>query len=377
MLTDLLDCCSNYRISPVQPEMEFSLQPISVPTPTISSNHTHSGSRDGASMATPPSQSSVQDGYSALPSESLSLYQENQLLHRHGDSASPEPTADSAVQSPPLQFELHDAYLHPSRPSHSPSPAYAIQPKPASMFPLLSPIYSEGSPSLTEDGEWTTQSHSHADLHKVGVQHLGEEPSLTGMGLRLMEEEEELGAVGAGGSDDIIMLAELGNNINLSSNGISDQPHRTCQQNLQLEVHTENSNNSVTVSSDVDAESRQEWAGSDGIALTEVKSTDTLANRHQREERWLVDEQEFPLSDESSSVNPFKEELSPPPTTGVHEQSPTNDGYVNRGLATPHMLSSVWEAELEETQITGQASQRQAMADSSGRTSHFLEDFID
>ena len=186
-----------------------------------------------------------------------------------------------------------------------------------------------------------TQSHSHADLHKE------HEPRPSGVSLQLAAEEEELGAVGGGATADVILLTDL------SSNGIDRHGNSEPISPKKLPV-------------------------SDVLATPPMHRT-VFEEAEQPEQQEMVhNEQELPLSDEvneESSMNPFKEGVAPP--VGIHQHFPNGSGYMKLGLATPHMISSGWNAEREETQVNYTTQTRELERESPGKDTQFLEDFID
>ena len=349
--------------------MELSLQTISVPAPSFTSNHTV------PRETTPLSQNLLEETYSTLPSDSLSTYQENVFLQQQQqlprDSISFEPPA-AQVQSPPLQFDLHDAFLQQPRTSYPSSAACPIQMKPASLFPRLSPIYSEGSPAAISeaDRDWMTQSHTHAGLHRVD----NNEISSAGVHLHIQEEEEELAAVGGGSGTEMILLGELGSG-KLSSNSDS---HQGCTQSARLPDSI--ALVAPTHQSETELTNTTQCPSVERVSSVEELQAMPLARHEQGRSHWVSDnDQGFFPSDETSKdtiVNPFKEEQGLPLGVGhYHHPFPMSSRYTKSALATPHMLRSAWEAELEETQVTYQT--QKAVALSPGRDSHFLEDFID
>ena len=240
------------------------------------------------------------------------------------------------------------------------------------MFPLLSPIYSEGSPAPSEDKEWEVQSHSHADLHKAGTQRVEHELSPAGMGLHVSEDEE--GTVAGGGSGGMIMLEAMENG-KLSTNGVETESHQRHEHHCKEESPSPATMALNTLSSRVGTE----MVETTQFGLERLSEAEGSPVRHSLERMHEVsNEQEFPLIEEQhedSMANPFKEETvpSPGPTVG------TSMDYrsMKTGLATPHMLKSEWEMEEKEAQVTYQPPSTQKHSQSPGRDSQFLEDFID
>lgn len=227
------------------------------------------------------------------------------------------------------------------------------------------------------------QSHSHADLHKVGAQQTEGDLDPTGVCLRVPEEEEELVAVGGGPSGEMILLDELGND-KLSSNGVIPGEY---QHQLEQELHVPDSValESLSAQSETEFADRVERMSDEGPSQAPL----VVHHEHKRLQGDHNSDQGLPPSDEpyadvvnTNGMNPFKEDETPPPEVGIsmsYYPMPTRGGQVKTGLATPHMLRSAWEVELEEvTQVTYQTPVRQSsVAESPGRDSHFLEDFID
>lgn len=384
-------CSSNDRVSHTEPEVELSLQAISVPAPSFPSNHT--SPRETIS----PSQNLMEKTYSTLPSDSLSTYQENDLLQqqpRHSISFEPPSERAAQVQSPPLQFDLHDAFLEQPRTSYSSSAACPIQMKPTSLFSRLSPIYSEGSPAISEaDRDWMTQSHTHAGLHKVGAQQTENEISSAGVHLHIQEEEEELAAVGGEPSTEMMLLGELESG-KLSSNNDSHQEYRQSAglpDSISLvapphQVETELTNSTqcqVERLSSVEElkftpSVRQEQERPHLVGDNNQGFSPSVRQEQERPHLVSDNDQGFSPSDETCKdtiVNPFEEEQGLPIGVGNYHPIPMSSRYMKSALATPHMLRSAWEAELEETQVTYQTQNTVSL--SPGRDSHFLEDFID
>lgn len=341
-----------------------------MPTPSFTSNHTHP-------RETTSSQKMMEETYSTLTSDSLPTLQENDYLQQQPrDSVSSEPPTEpaSGVQSPPLQFELHDAFLQQPRTSYPSSATCPIQMKPTSLFPRLSPIYSEGSPAASEaDRDWITQSHTHAGLHKVGAQQVENEISSAGAHLCIQEEEEELAAVGGGPSTEMILLGELKSG-KLSSNAESHQEYKESARLLDSIAL-------VTLQPQGETE-LMDTTQCQVESVSDMKELQTPSVRQEQDTIYHCvsdDDKEFPPSDDTSYtnsiVNPFKEDQGVPLGVGDHHTLPMSNRYMKSGLATPHMLKSAWEAELEDTQVTYQTQKTIAL--SPGRDSHFLEDFID
>ena len=366
-----------------KPEAPLSLQAISVPTPsTASTSHAKSREQANDMAATSPSSETLtrNASYPHLPSSPMSLYQENEALQQQQqrESVSPEPQSSNQLQSPPLQFELHEAFLHPPRPNHAHPPAssaYTIQAKPVAMYPLLSPIYSEGSPVLTEDREWMmSQSHSHADLHKVGSLRLEHELSPVGLGLHVSGEEEEGGAVG-GGVGIIVGAVELDKRS--ESNGVISEPHQGGYEEYGEKALAPETVDVMTASRGGKGETELvEMAhfGDEKTAKVENERTHQLDN-----DRGLpphLDEQHK----DSTTLNHFQGDIAPP--TAVVDFSPSNGaggGFMKTGLATPHMIrSTAWDpaADEKQTQVTHRTSIQEGSR-SPQTDSHFLEDFID
>lgn len=343
--------------------------------------------------------------YARLPSPPMSLYQENEELQQQEhqqqqrrDSVSPEPSNDqpsNQIQSPPLQFELHESFLHPPRPNHThPHPpassAHAIQTKPVSVFPLLSPIFSEGSPGLAEDREWMmSPSHSHADLHKAGNQRLEHELSPIGLGFHVSgKEEEEGGAVGGGG--DGIMLGAFELDKLSEANGIINEPH----QDSSYDTRTHGEKEEVTLASETVSVSDGSGNGEGETELVEMaqiresdeKTIKVVEQSEQMEGGQLDNDRGLPLHldephKDSTVSNCFQGDLAPPTAVVECPPSPGNGagpggGFVKTGLATPHMIR--WEPAADDTQT--QVTYRTSIQESSQSPqtdSHFLEDFID
>lgn len=245
--------------------------------------------------------------------------------------------------------------------------------KPTSLFSRLSPIYSEGSPVISEAGrDWLTQSHTHDGLHKVGAQQAENEISSAGVHLHIQEEEEELAAVGGGPSIEMILLGELGSS-KLSSNGDSHQEYR---QSARLP-------NSIGLVAPPH-QGETELTNTTLCRVERVSSVEepqlTMSVRQEQERPHCVsdNDQGVSPSDETCKdtvVNPFEEEQGVALGIGNYHPFPMSSRYMKSALATPHMLRSAWEAELEETQVTYQTQKTVSL--SPGRDSHFLEDFID
>ena len=331
----------------------------------------------------------------------MSLYQENEALQQQQqqrDSVSPEPSNEQSsnrIQSPPLQFELHEAFLRPPppRPNHTHPPAssaYAIQAKPVSMFPLLSPIYSEGSPVLTEDRDWMmSPSHSHADLHKAGNQRLEHELSPVGLGLHVSGEEEEGGAVGGGGEG--IMLGAIELDKLSEANGVISEAHQDNYEGYGEKEELQLAPETVSVMT----ASRGEGGGGEETELVEMarvgdeKITKVEQSEQTESERTfqLDNDQGLPphldkQHKDSTISNCFQGDLAPPTAVVDYRHSPGNGAegaFMKTGLATPHMIrSSAWEpaADDKQTQVTYRTSINEG-SQSPQTDSHFLEDFID
>ena len=381
----------SFRFVERKPEALFSLQAISVPTPgaTSTSHTSHSGlagsseqTDNNVAAASPSSRTLAHDpdtSYPPIPSPPLSLYQENEQLQveEQRESISPEPSnehASNQIQSPLLQFELNESFLHPPRPNHAHPPAssaYPIQLKPVSMFPLLSPIFSEGSPILAEGKDWTmSPSHSHADLHKVGSQRRMErELSPLGLGLHVSGEEER-GAIGGEG-----IVFELNK---LPSNGVDSvhqEGHEEFGEKEELSLET------GVMESARGGEGEQ----TEGLEVAKIEEQRTKCLEATQSERMhpFENEQGLPHSadqhKDSTAVNHFQEELAPPTAVVGYCPSPSNSsGLVRTGLATPHMIRSVWDAEADQnSQQVIYRTSIQEDCQSPQRNSHFLEDFID
>lgn len=396
------------RLVESKPETLLSLQAIFVPAPnTASTSHTghtsHTGSREQASnsnmaAASPPSGTLPPNASSPLhlPSPPMSLYQENEVLQQQQrESISPEPAneqSSSQIQSPPLQFDLHESFLHPPGPNYAHPPAssaYAIQAKPVSMFPLLSPIYSEGSPVLTEDRDWMmSPSHSHADLHKAGNQRMEHELSPIGLGLHVSgEEEEEGGAVGGGGNG--IMLTAIQLDKLSEVNGMNSEHHRDGsyganfgeKQGLILAPETV----SVMTTPGGDGEKREETELMEMAEVGDEKLTEVDQSEQMESEKrtfQLGNDQLDVRHKDAALSNSFQGDLAPPTAVVEYPHSPGNGpggGFIKTGLATPHMIrSSTWEpaADEKQTQVIYRTSIQEG-SQSPQTDSHFLEDFID
>ena len=338
----------------------------------------------------PSSQTLTHDpSYPHHPSPPMSLYQENEVLQQQRDSISPELSNEQSsnrLHSPPLQFELHDAFLQPPRPnhahSHAPLPAssaYAIQSMPVSMFPLLSPIISEGSPVLTDDRNWTfSPSDSHADLHKVGCQRLEHELSPVGLGVHVSgEDEEEGGAVGRGGEGIMLGTIELDK---LPSNGVNSESHQDDrdekeQQELTLIPETV-SMETASVSGETQLVELAQFVAEGTSKVEQFRQT--LSEQQSERIRQVDNDQGLPCLDEQhTTLNHFPGELAPPTAVVDYNHSPSNrGGYMKAGLATPHMLRSAWETQDKDAQVIYKTSIQQGSQSPQADT-HFLEDFID
>ena len=329
----------------------------------------------------------------------MSLYQENEALHQQQQQrdlvSSLEPSNEQSsnqIQSPPLLFELHEAFLHPPPPrpnyAHPPaSSAYAIQAKPVSMFPLLSPIYSEGSPVLTEDRDWImSPSHSHADLHKAGSQRLEHELSPVGLGLHVSGEEEEGGAVGGGGEGIMLGAIELGK---LSeANGMISEAHRDSYEGYgEKGLHFGPETVSVmTASGGEEGETElveMARVGDETIAKVEQsEQTESERTFQLDNDQGLPPHLDEQHKDPTAISNCFQGDLAPPTAVVDYRHSPGNGAggaFMKTGLATPHMIrSSAWEpaADDKQTQVTYRTSIQEG-SQSPQTDSHFLEDFID
>lgn len=390
-----------------QPEVSLSLQAISVPTPSIAStSRSHTGdsreqpNNNNMAAASPPSETlTTNASYPRLPSPlipspPMSLYQENEALQQQQQrgSISPEPSntdpSSNQTQSPPLQFELHEAFPHPPAPNHTHPPAssaYAIAMKPVSILPLLSPIISEGSPGPTEDREWMmSPSHSHADLHKAGNQRLERELSPIGLGLHVAgegEEEEEGGAAGGGG----IMFGAIElDKLSSDANGITEaRQDRGNEEKKGLTLIPETLVGVMTSSA----------SGGGGekelVEMAQVgveKSKDVERTENERTFQPDSDQGLPPHLDnqhkDSTILNSFQGDLAPPTAVVEYPPSPGNGmggGFMKTGLATPHMIrSTAWEptADDKQTQVTYRTSIQEG-SQSPQTDTHFLEDFID
>lgn len=383
-----------------KPEVSLSLQAISVPTPSIAStSHSHTGdSREQANnnnmaAVSPPSETlTANASYPHLPSPPMSLYQENEALQQQQqrDSISPEPSntepSSNQIQSPPLQFELHEPFLHPPVPNHAHPPAssaYAITVKSVSMLPLLSPIISEGSPGPMEDREWMmSPSHSHADLHKAGHQRLERELSPIGLGLHVAgegEEEEEGGAVGGGGIMLGLGAIEL-EKLSSDANGITEAYQD--RENEEKEGLTLISETVVDVmTSSASGGELVEMAQIGDENSTKVEQTENERTFRSDNDQGLPPHLDNQHKD-STILNSFHGDLAPPTAVVEYPPSPGNGiggGFMKMGLATPHMIrSTAWEptADEKQTQVTYQTSIQEG-SQSPQTDAHFLEDFID
>ena len=218
-----------------------------------------------------------------------------------------------------------------------------------------------------------SQSHSHADLHKVGSQRLEHELSPIGLGLHVSGEEEEGGAVGGGGG---IMLGAIEQDKLSESNGVISELHQD-----SYDEHREKKDLPLapeTVS--VMVTSRGDKGETELVEMAQFKDEKTAIERTHQVDNYQgltphLDEQH------KDSTTCFQGDVAPP--TAVVNFSPSNGvggSLMKTGLATPHMIrSTVWDpaaADEKHAQVTYQTSIQEG-SQSPQTDSHFLEDFID
>jgi hypothetical protein len=251
------------------------------------------------------------------------------------------------------------------------------------MFPLLSPIVSEGSPAPTEDREWMmSPSHSHADLHKAGNQRLEHELSPIGLGLHVAgEEEEEGGAVGGRG---ILLEAIELDKLSSEANGVISGAHQdsNIEEKEGLTLSPERVVGVMTSSGNEGEKTEMvEMAQVGDEKLTKVEQTENDRTFQLDNDQGLpphLDEQHK----DSMILNSFQGDLAPPTAVVDYPPSPSNGtggGFMKTGLATPHMIrSTAWQptADEKQTQVIHRTSIQEG-SPSPQTDAHFLEDFID
>ena len=201
---------------------------------------------------------------------------------------------------------------------------------------------------------------THADLHKIEAHRVEREVSPAGMGFRLVEEE---GAVGGGLSGDMILMG--GGRMN----GDSRESHDSGEQDQNTPVPVIN-----LVGHDGTGQVLEMTQFGEDKMAVEEKSEQVSVEEHRGNDD---NEQGHPHLDELCD----KEENASAPAIktsyNYNQHFPDSSKYLKTGLATPHMLRSTWDTEVEESQVKHQNTSTQLVTESPDRDSHFLEDFID
>ena len=114
--------------------------------------------------------------------------------------------------------------------------------------------------------------------------------------------------------------------------------------------------------------------GENDKMAVEEKSEEVVVEEHRSNDD---NEQGDPLLDELCN----KEENTSAPAIktsyNYNQHFPDSSKYSKTGLATPHMLRSTWDVEVEESQVKYEKTSTKLVPESPDRDSHFLEDFID